>query len=115
MCRDILPKIFPESAFARQLWINLFKKFVQKNPTHIIVSDVRRADEAKAIQEIGGIVIKIVRPSDEKSDAPFRAHASETGVAEIPYDILIDNNGTLDEFRAKVVACVTDLMKKHEI
>lgn len=113
ICRDTLPTIFPESTFAQQLWINLFKKFTRKNSAHIVVSDVRRADEAKAIQEIGGIVIGIVRPSaanDEKNSADtFRAHVSETGVAEISHDILITNDGTLDDFEKEVVACVRSL------
>jgi hypothetical protein len=56
----------------------------------ILVADVRFLSEAEAIKKAGGIVVRVKRP---EADAVSSAHASETQLAEIKEDYVIDNQG----------------------
>lgn len=59
-----------------------------------VVSDVRFENEAHLIRRRGGIVIHIGR-NDAQSVNP---HISEAGVAVRQNDLILRNNGTVDEF-----------------
>lgn len=67
-----------------------------------IVSDCRFPNEAKAIKERGGIVIKVVRPDAKANDS----HQSETRIDEIVPDIIIENNSDLKALQGNVSALV---------
>jgi len=56
---------------------------------NIVATDVRFEDEAKAIKDLGGILIEVRRyvPQDD--------HISETEGAKIKWDHVIENNGSL--------------------
>jgi hypothetical protein len=60
---------------------------------HVVITDVRFENEATFIRERGGVVWHIRR-----GDAPkVNAHASESGIAVQPEDVVIYNNGTLED------------------
>jgi hypothetical protein len=70
----------------------------------VLVSDVRFPEEGKAIQDVGGVIWRVYRPS---SDSPaiiqgLSGHGSETSVDKIKHDRVIHNDGTLDDLRARV-------------
>lgn len=67
-----------------------------------IISDCRFPNEAKAIKERGGIVIKVVRPDVKAEDS----HQSETRIDEIVPDIIIENNSDLKALQGNVSALV---------
>ena len=67
-----------------------------------IISDVRFPNEAKAIKEQGGIIIRVEREGLQSSDT----HSSETAMREIVPDIIIDNNSDLRALYGKVIALV---------
>lgn len=56
----------------------------------VVVADVRFLSEAKAIKDAGGLIIRVKRP---EADAVVSAHASETQLALIQEDYVIDNQG----------------------
>ena len=61
---------------------------------NIIVTDVRFQNEADAILEKGGIVIRLNR----ESDLPISTHESETSLdAYNKFSYVIDNNGSIEE------------------
>lgn len=63
-----------------------------------IVTDVRFENEAKAIRENGGILIRLNRNTGFNDQ-----HSSETALDNYKnFDLIIDNNGTLDELIDKV-------------
>ena len=64
----------------------------------VVISDVRMANEAAFIRERGGLVLHVKRDAA----AAVRSHSSEAGVAVHPGDVVIPNNGTLDELYARV-------------
>ncbi len=65
----------------------------------LIITDVRFENEAQAIRACGGSLWKIKR--DVRIDASN--HASEAGLPDEMFDYIIDNDGTLDEFKVKVL------------
>jgi hypothetical protein len=67
-----------------------------------IISDCRFPNEAKAIKERGGIVIKVVRPDAKAKDS----HQSETLIDEIDADYTIWNDTTLDDLVLNVDSLV---------
>jgi hypothetical protein len=74
------------------------------NPQPLVISDIRYANESTRITELGGFVIRISRPGCTA------VHETEAkSLAETPYDVEIINDGTLEEFRAKVLDAVKHL------
>lgn len=69
----------------------------------IVVTDVRFANEAERISELGGHVIKIVRPDLDDKDH----HRSETEQEEIEPDYVIKNEGTIEELYSNVESILT--------
>ena len=67
-----------------------------------IISDCRFPNEAKAIKERGGIVIKVVRDGVATGDT----HQSETKIDEIEPDYVFVNNKSLKELGGSVSAIV---------
>ncbi len=60
-----------------------------------IIADCRFPNEAKAIKEQGGIIIRVEREGLQSSDT----HSSETAMREIVPDIIVENNKGLDNLR----------------
>lgn len=79
MMRDKNPDIFIDSVFF-------------DNPENVIISDCRFINEAKAIKDRGGIVIRIVRDNVGQD-----YHKSETEIKEIAPDYIVYNNKTVKD------------------
>ena len=79
MMRDKNPNIFIDSVFV-------------DNPTNIIISDCRFLNEAKAIKDKGGIIVRVVRDNVEHD-----YHKSETEIKEIQPDYIVYNNKSMKE------------------
>lgn len=97
--RDALPRLLP-SIGDRSVWIEAVRrKILASSATAIVISDVRFADEADFVREMGGTVWRVRRPS-ESTDA----HATEAG--DFDADVIVDNCGDLDRL-ARVVSALT--------
>jgi hypothetical protein len=80
------------------VWIRAWKARASKFDA-VIADDVRFPNEAEAIKEMGGEMWKIVRPSAGHD----WSHVSEGALDEWNgFDRIIENDGTLEEFRAKI-------------
>lgn len=66
-----------------------------------LVTDVRFPNEAQAIKDAGGIVIRVDRNPRELEDA-FNLHASETALDDWAFDHVIRNYGTLQQLEREV-------------
>lgn len=65
-----------------------------------IITDVRFPNEAKAIKEKGGILIRVNRGYDNDIN---KAHTSETALDNYTeFDFVIENNGTIKELIEKI-------------
>lgn len=63
-----------------------------------VISDVRFENEAKLVRDMGGVIWRIERPGIEA----VRAHVSETALASIEADAVLDNSGTLQALQMAV-------------
>ena len=82
-------------SFEPNVWINMTFANIKKNSTrpYSIITDVRFTNEARAIEDAGGVVIRLRRNEDQES-----VHASETEMDTYPFAHIIDNrNMTLEE------------------
>lgn len=76
-------------------WLNIAKARIEAldSETPVVITDVRFPNEAEAVVELGGDVVRIVRPSIVSTDT----HASETALDDYPEMVSIMNEGTLSE------------------
>lgn len=61
----------------------------------VVITDVRYPNEANAIRDAGGILVRIVRPGVDDGDT----HASETALDDYDVDAIIENDGDLADLR----------------
>lgn len=77
----------------------------------VAIADCRFRNEISTIQKVGGKVIRIARP-EAGLGGPAGLHPSEKEMAEIPddaFDLVIENTGTLERYRAQVAEAVRRL------
>ncbi len=85
-------------AIDSDLWVKAMLRQAQKIPS-VVVCDVRFPNEAKAIRDQGGLVIRVDRPSlGPLTDT----HPSETSLEGFEYDDVIVNDGSLEDLYDKV-------------
>lgn len=64
-----------------------------------VITDVRYPNEAELIRKLGGIVVKVIRPSLGPSTD---THPSEIALADYDFDDVVVNDGTIPEFYRKL-------------
>lgn len=79
-------------------------------PSPLVLTDTRFKNEAQAIKDRGGIVIRVNRPGV----GPANAHESETGLDDWPFDEVIRNDGTIRWLQNTVIAVVDELVKVYD-
>lgn len=90
VCRDFIPVVMPTM---KNIWVNIAKRSIERklNEGHnVIVSDIRFSDELDMIRDIGGVIIKIVRPLKHNVN---NSHASVDSIDALPFDIELHNTG----------------------
>jgi hypothetical protein len=91
------------------IWINEIRKSI---PTahhcaiqRLAITDVRFPNEAEFIQrELGGKIIRVIRPGQTMEK--FHSHVSENEQWKIQADIIIVNDGTIEQLHAKVLEAI---------
>ena len=105
-------RLFLQEVGSSSAWIRpvLTQAIIMIKAGHpVVVTDVRIPDEATAIKRAGGILVKINRPYyDPVLDDPYipvPEHPSEHALDDWDdWDLVIDNDGTLEELRQKCKA-----------
>jgi hypothetical protein len=87
------------------LWTLRAKRFIEtcreQDPNcNIIITDVRFDNEAAFIVRLGGVVLNIIRPSNDKV---VLKHISEDGISECYIFKHVINNGTIADLDAAVI------------
>lgn len=78
-------------------WVKKFTKVAKRmldDSVSIVVDDVRFLNEAEAIKNLGGIIIRINDGSEKEKDS----HISEVEMNRIIADEEVDNYGSIDDF-----------------
>lgn len=89
---ELLPTV------GRKFWINALIAKMENKPCNYIISDLRFIHEYEELSKKGVFVIKVVRPSNNTSDT----HTSEEEYKKIPEDLLIINDGSIEDMLIKL-------------
>lgn len=82
-----------------------------------VISDVRFDNEAQAIKDLGGIVVRMVRAGSGLT-GPGASHPSEQGVSDNLVNVEIDNNGAVGELAPEALKLVKLLLSgspRHQL
>jgi hypothetical protein len=108
------------NGFHDDIWIASLENKLRNSTDDVVISDCRFPNEIQAIKAAGGRVVRVVRgPEPEWYDAAVSVnrgpngnstwalsgrkleqlgvHASETAWVGTQFDVVLDNNGTLDD------------------
>lgn len=108
--RQILQRVGTECIRSQypEAWIEAWKHRIKPFPD-TVTTDVRFQNEAAAIVELGGKLIRIERPADRLPDNQRDLHPSETVLEGIATDKTIINDGSVNLFRARVLTALWEL------
>lgn len=107
--REALQKFGTESVrdvLGENVWVERLLRSMSSSGKYVI-SDCRFDNEARALREAGGYVVRIDRMSDLR-DVP--EHRSEVGISDILIDSAINNDSDIDLFRQDVLSEVRTLL-----
>lgn len=97
-----------------EIWISSLENVLRNSRDDVVITDCRFPNEADAIRAAGGRVIRIRRGPDPIWFETARhspeliplhyptVHASEYSSAAIRYDILLENDGSIDDLYGKL-------------
>jgi hypothetical protein len=117
-------------AFHDDIWIASLENKLRNSKDDVVISDCRFPNEIKSIKAAGGIVVRVVRgpEPDWYNDAvdmnagdrcitymtakvrmqKLGIHASETAWVGTKFDLVLDNNATIDDLFAQVKSLVLE-------
>mgnify|MGYP006266239317 CR=1 FL=1 len=98
--REFLQKLGTEAVrdnLHENAWVNALMADYKPNYKWVI-TDVRFLNEAHAIKERDGIVVRVNRTGI----GPVNGHSSETSLNRWDFDYIIENNGSLEDLRNTV-------------
>lgn len=119
--RLTLPQFIPQ--IGNQIWTRTLERQLQQerlqNPRQsFVVTDVRYPNEAEVVHRFGGILMRVERPDLTSGltlgGQSFAAHLSETAMNNEPSDLLIRNNGSIDQLFVNVNFIVESMFNKRE-
>lgn len=84
-----------------ELWSEMFTRAVLSGNLgdRIVCSDYRFPHEGKVLRDLDAIIYKVKRPTADAVSDKASTHASETQIDEIPFDLVVVNDGTLADLR----------------
>lgn len=97
--RRLLQRIGTEGGrdvLGKNIWIDTA---LNNAPENAVVTDVRFLNEAKAIWDREGVVIRLMRDNSGLSSV----HSSETELDLIRPDFVVENNGTVEELHEQLL------------
>ena len=117
--------------FHDDIWIASLENKLRNSKDDIVITDCRFPNEIKSIRAAGGQIVRVVRgPEPDWYDAAIsvnkgpdgnatwalshtkleklKIHASETSWVGTKFDVVVDNNGSLDDLYAQVKGLASD-------
>ena len=104
--RERFTELVPEALQPNEsIWVKSMRLYLKTlHPgTCVVISDVRFTDEAALITKEGGEIWKVVRASIPSTSSSADTHKSETELAGIVPNKIIQNDGTLLQLEQTVV------------
>lgn len=86
----------------RKFWIKSYVENVLSNPSmsHVVVSDMRFVHEYEELMKHNAFVIRVER--NESKPCKEDEHISELEYLQIPADLILENNGTIEDLLIKI-------------
>jgi len=84
--------------------INLAFKNISEG-SRIVVTDCRWLNEAETIKARDGQMWRVVRPGN----APANSHPGEVALDNFPFDLILNNNGTISDLESLVGTALNEL------
>ena len=113
--RNILQQMGTEcmrKGYRDDIWVKCVERIVRRaTDSNWVISDVRFPNEADAIKEWGGSVVRIDRPmNDDFAKVATKLHASEVSMLEYDkWDHVLTNDRGLVELKAEAAAMYKSL------
>ena len=109
--RELLQKLGTDAVrnnLHKDAWVmSLFADYHQNDSW--IITDCRFPNEFDYVKKFGGITIKIIR----NGVYAVNSHASETALDSYTFDEIIENNGTITEFRENVINVINKYIQNE--
>jgi hypothetical protein len=83
------------------VWLTCWRKQAERSQ-NVVADDVRFSNEAQLVRDMGGQMWLVTKPGATRKTR----HASEGGLDDFDFDCVIENDGTLDQLRTKVLAAL---------
>ena len=88
------------------IWVDTAMRHARRLGGRVVFTDCRFPNEADAIRDAGGQVVRVMRPGFPDDGDP---HPSETALDRYPFDDLVLNDGTVDALHALADQVAADL------
>ncbi|WP_114906893.1 hypothetical protein [Ornithinimicrobium murale] len=88
------------------VWVDPVMRAATSAPSPVAITDVRFPNEVAAVKAAGGLVVRVVRPGV----GAINAHSSDAGIANLPVDLEIENDSTVEALHAKMIDVADSLM-----
>jgi hypothetical protein len=108
--RIIMQKVGTDAMRANwpTIWVEALRRKLAVSPhRNAVITDCRFLNEAEMIRQLGGYIIRIVRPGMPQTDI----HPSETEMDSMVVDATVINDGNADDLHRKTAAAVISLMQ----
>ena len=110
------------NGFYDGIWVSLVKKHIIDNPGNYVIPDVRFDNEANMIKSIHGEVWRVRRGADpvwfrmyqDIGVEPKDVHPSEWKWANVSFNNVIDNNGTIEQLKSLVQGHLASSERLHD-
>lgn len=103
---DCIRNIYPDA------WLEAWKRRVAPHAL-TVTTDCRFLNEAATIRELGGVVVRIIRPSLTQVGETAQ-HASEMEMDLIQPDYVVVNNDNLEDYRAEIWRVFNLILENHK-
>lgn len=104
--RQLLQRLGTEAGrniLGDDVWVNAL--FQTPSRGRLVISDVRFPNEAAAIRDRGGVLVRITRPGH----GPVNGHPSETALDDYDFDAEILNDGEIADLKPAIDSLVASL------
>ena len=115
--RLILQKMGTEACrhgIADNIWIAALEKRIH-GYEDVVISDCRFPNELQFIRSAGGIIVRVKRGNDPSEEELAKMHISETAWNNCNPDIVITNDGTVEELKKEIKKILTKNTKDNTI
>ena len=114
------------SGFHDDMWVASLENRLRNSSDNIVITDSRFPNELNALKNLNATLIRVTRgPEPEWYDLALdnkefmpaawpEVHASEYSWVGSQFDVVLDNNGSLDDLYVKVTDLVLDLRETNQ-